>query len=217
MNDIAVLVQIVFAILLLVVTVYYLFVSKRKPARKTVLIVGPCGSGKTALLYHWSLKKRVQTVTSQTANRWGEIVDFPGHPKLRMGALNLIPQTRRIVYLVDGGCTKESLKLVAENVYDILTHKKLGKYTKMLICSSKSDLPNARTPQELENILNLEIETLRKSRAQELEGDNAGDHYIGVDDEIFNLRKHSPIDVEFGKCSVKNKELDVINEFIKPK
>ena len=117
--------------------------------------------------------------------------------------------------MIDASSSQDTLKLVAENLYDILVSKRLSTVCRLLVCRTKTDLPNAITESALEKTLNAEIETLRKSRSHELEGECAIDNYLGVEDEIFDIRNHSPIEVSFGSISVKEEQTQVVEEFIR--
>ena len=191
-----------------------------------ILLLGPCGSGKTSLFYLWSRsdsgsQKPLLTVTSQSVNRGHvlpenlEVVDYPGHPRLWHGALSLVPRAHKIVFLIDATSNINTLKLVAESIYDVLVVKELSPSTRVLICRNKTDLKSAISQEDLVATLNKQIETLRKSRAQELEGDNAADQFLGFDDEPFDLTLHSPISIEFGACSVRKGKIGDIERFLR--
>jgi signal recognition particle receptor subunit beta len=186
------------------------------------LLMGPSGSGKTSLFFSWELKdgKLAKTVTSQTTNRsrFGgslqrDIVDCPGHPRLRPMGSKMVPRANRIVFLIDGA-DKESMRSAAEYLYDIFTAKKLQPKTRMLVCRNKTDSKQCVSQENMVATINSEIEKLRHSRAQELEGDNAIDQYIGVDGEEFDILKHSPIEVVVGSASVKLRQIQEIERFL---
>ena len=184
--------------------------SKRNMGPDVTLILGPCGSGKTTMFYKWqSPKLKAKTVTSQSINRGfvfgkNEVIDYPGHPRLRGGLSTLIPRARKIVFLLDSSDTMDGFKSAAELLYDIFVMKGLRPDAQMLIGCHKSDLEGSRDCNAVEKILNDQIELLRKSRMQgELEGDNSVDQYLGVDDEPFDLNNHSPIRVEFTSSNIK--------------
>ena len=186
-----------------------------------ILLLGPCGAGKTSLFYKWSEPSltRPLTVTSQSANRGNffnhQVIDYPGHPRLWHGVLALLPKTSRIVYLLDATADETQLKPIAENLYDLLVSKHLqSSRCRMLICLNKTDA-SKKSLQETLVALNKEMDTLRTSRAQELEGDNAADQFLGFEDEPFDLKEHAPIKVEFGTCSVLKSRISEIETFIR--
>jgi signal recognition particle receptor subunit beta len=184
------------------------------------LILGPCGAGKTSLFYRWSLPETaIKTVTSQAPMRGRvlkgssiEIVDFPGHPRLRHGALSLLPRSQKIVFLLDS--TSKDLKVAAEQLFDVFVSKELRTDAKLLICRNKVDLRNSKSESVLLGELNDEFEKLRGSRAQQLDGDSAHDQYLGVADEPFDIKVHCPIDVEFGSISVAKGDLNDVEAFL---
>jgi signal recognition particle receptor subunit beta len=210
------------AILVLIISfviLYRLTSTSRSGGPDVTLLLGPCGAGKTAMFFKWqSPKLKIKTVTSQSINRGfvlgkNEVIDYPGHPRLRGGLSTLIPRARRIVFVVDSASSDEEFKSAAELLYDIFVTKDLRPDTQMLIACNKSDLQGGHSCREVEKNLNIHIELLRRSRMQgELEGDNSIDQYLGVDDEAFDLRTHSPLKIEFASTSLK--KLDDIEFFI---
>jgi signal recognition particle receptor subunit beta len=175
----------------------------RRPARDLILLLGQCGAGKTTLFYHWSNKgmKNIKTVTSQNPNRGfvledikHEVIDYPGHPRLRSGAFNLMPRA-----------DKGSLKSVAENLFDIFAFKDLSNKTRMMLCFNKSDLTTAMKYEEILTVINQEIESLRKSRS---------DEFVGIEGESFDILTHAPVSVTLGTSSVIKRDLESIDQFL---
>lgn len=195
--------------------------SSNRARGDLALILGPCGSGKTSLFMHWSLPgSKVKTVTSQSPNRGKvltgcplEIVDFPGHPRLWHGALSLLPRSQKIVYMIDS--TSTDLKVVAESLYDIFVARGLRSDCKLMICRNKTDLSKScMSESDIVSTLTSEIEKLRKSRSQALDGENAHEQYLGVLDEPFDISLHAPIDVTFGSSSVTTNKIAEIESFL---
>ena len=173
-------IEIIAALLLVVIgtiSVLRRFLTPSNSSETAVLLLGPCGSGKTSLYSHLRARPRADTVTSQTVNRTiicldekkkVEIIDYPGHPRLWAEAASIVPQVSKIIYLVDACKDPCCLKRVAENLYDLLVLKNLPRSTRMLICRNKTDGSVLINQESLETTLNKEIDLLRKSRAQEL-------------------------------------------------
>jgi signal recognition particle receptor subunit beta len=195
--------------------------SSNRTRGDLALVLGPCGSGKTTLFMRWSLpNSQVKTVTSQSANRGKvltgcplEIVDFPGHPRLWHGALSLLPRAQRVVFIIDA--TSSDMKAVAESLYDIFVAQGLRDDCKLMICRNKTDISKSCVSEsQLVNTINTEIEILRKSRPQALDGENGHDQYLGVLDEPFDISLHAPIDVSFGSSSVAKNKIAEIESFL---
>ena len=224
-------IEIIAALLLVVIGTISLlgrFFTSSGSSDTAVLLLGPCGSGKTSLFSHLRARPRPDTVTSQTVNRTVicldekknqqkiEIIDYPGHPRLWAGAASIVPKVSKIIYLVDACKDPSCLKRVAEHLYDLLVLKNLPRSARMLICRNKTDGSVLIDDECLEATLNKEIDLLRKSRAQELEGENAADQFLGFDDEhAFDLKIHAPISIDFGSCSVVKSRISDIEKFLR--
>ena len=207
-------------LLLLVLIFRTVFSGKRNGSKGDIaLLLGPCDAGKTSLFLSWSMPGKLQkTVTSQSPNRGRvlpncalEIVDYPGHPRLWHGALSMLPRVHKIVYLIDSSAV--DVKSVSENLYDLMVSKNLREDCQLLICRNKTDSRKKIISQDdLVKSINSEIEKLRKSRAQSLDGEQ--ENYLGLVDEEFDLRTHAPISVAFASSSVKSKKIDEIESFL---
>jgi len=133
-----------------------------------------------------------------------EIVDYPGHPRLRAGAHSLIPRAHKIVYMIDSNDTA-SLKSVSENIFDIFTLDSLSPKTQFMICLNKCDIATSKDMEEILNIMNKEIESLRKSRP---------DDFVGIEGESFDIMIHAPVPMIIGAASVTKGKLDEVDKFL---
>mmetsp|Transcript_5758 Transcript_5758/g.16276 ORF Transcript_5758/g.16276 Transcript_5758/m.16276 type:complete len:255 (-) Transcript_5758:52-816(-) len=201
--------------------------GKRKRG-DTVLLLGQCGSGKTALFF----KLRdddgaVQTVSSLKPLRDSfaikalegsptlDFVDCPGHPRMRGRGAELLKEAKCIVYLVDSE-DKPKLKDAAEHLYELLTHPDLLQlHTPILLALNKTDLSTARTEKFILDELDREIEIMRNSRGAALEGQDAADSYLGIEGEKFKLLQHAPCPVQTCRISVKKPALDPLYDFLR--
>lgn len=203
-------------------------VLRKKRARGQVaLLLGQCGSGKTALFFRLRDQAEVQSVSSLKPTRDKmriggvdlpspvEVVDFPGHHRLRGRAADMLREARCIVYVVDSD-DKQRLKDVAEHLYELFTHPEvLDLHTPLLLALNKIDLPTARPEKYIIEEIEREIEIMRGSRAATLEGQDQADSYLGVDGQKFKLMEHAPCPVETCRISVKKPLLDPLYDFLR--
>lgn len=195
--------------------------KKRAVARgDAVLLLGPCGAGKTALFYALRGKPVPDTVSSLAVNSGSldvagaprPLTDFPGHQRLKAKAMQEVKAARCVVYLIDS-TEKQQIRDAAEQLYDLLTYQELiDRRTPILVCASKRDLPTSRKETQVEDELTREIERMRKSRLQTLDGEDAADHFLGVEGEAFRFA-HAPVRVDFAAVSVP-KDLAPIRDFL---
>jgi len=205
--------------------------KKRRQRGQSLLLLGQCGAGKTALYYQ--LKDNtteVKFVSSLTANRekivikvgdseeeLGPIdtIDYPGHQRFRGRQADLYGDAKCIVYLVDSE-DKQKLKDAAEHLYEILTCEEVIElHIPILLCCNKIDLPGARTEKYILEEIEREMEQMRASRGATLEGQDQADSYLGVDGEKFKLVEHSPCPIEICRISIKKPELEPVYDFLK--
>merc|ERR1740121_228692 len=200
--------------------------GKSKVRGQVALILGQCGAGKTALFFRLRDKVEVQSVSSlkplrdkmqieELAAGAVEVVDYPGHQRMRGRAAELLPEARCIVYLVDSE-DKPRMKDVAEHLYELFTHPQIvDLHIPILLAFNKIDLPTARTEKFIVDEIEREIEIMRNSRGATLEGQDQADSYLGVDGEKFKLLEHSPCPVETCRISVKKPVLDPLYDFMR--
>jgi len=205
--------------------------TKRRGRGQLALILGQCGAGKTAMFYRMRDQEEVQSVSSLKAQRDTfkiqvgegsdevlgplEVVDYPGHARLRTKAAELLPQARCIVYVVDSE-DKQRLKDVAEHLYELLTDPEVNElHTPILLACNKSDLSTARTEKFIVEEIEREMEQMRVSRTAALEGQDSAESYLGVDGEKFKLLEHAPCPVSTCRISSKKAILDPLYDFLR--
>ena len=134
-------------------TVFYLYTRKRRLGRgrwdkcqtrninssnfSDVLICGICDSGKTTLFSQLISAKLVQTYTSMTHNQMTlqvenkasvELVDVPGHERVRGQVLESFSSTARaILFVVDSNTVSKQIRDVAECLHSILSLQIIAK------------------------------------------------------------------------------------------
>jgi len=218
--------------------------KKRKARGQKLLIIGQTGAGKTALFFRLRdcvpvdtvsslkplsdiIKIKPQAEGSDSGAAGGddgadddafgpvEVVDFPGHNRLRGKLAEQIGEARCIVYVVDSE-GKQKLKDAAEHLYELLTHPDVCElHTPILLALNKIDLPGARTEKFVMEELDREIEQMRVSRSACLEGQDQADSYLGIDGEKFKLLEHSPVPIEACRVSVKKPQLQPVYDFLR--
>lgn len=205
---VAVLVGLVTVLILL-----YLYTRRRRLGRD-VLICGISDSGKTTLFSQLVSGKLVQTYTSMTHNKMTfpvenkasvELVDVPGHERLRGQVLDTFSSsTRALVFMVDSNTVSKQIRDVAECLHSILAQKIISKNSPpLLILCNKQDADLAKGSPAVQNLLEKEIEKVRKTRSNQLagiEGEDCGVVYIGKEGKTFEF-KDLPADVQFEESS----------------
>lgn len=125
------------------------------------LMLGLDGAGKTTILYKLKLNEtvntiptigfNVETVTFQklTLTVW----DVGGQEKIRPLWKYYFPNTTTLVFVVDSSDV-DRLSDAKEELFSLLGEQELAG-TQLLVFANKQDMPNAKTPAELTQILDL--------------------------------------------------------------
>jgi signal recognition particle receptor subunit beta len=222
-------------VLLLAVASFFIFILffvfrgafRRKQRGNTILLVGVCNSGKTSIFMKLVHNKDVQTVTSMKVNSIetnlnGQInkkinlVDFPGHDRLREQIHNYLPGTGGVVFVIDAA--NPQIRQSAQLLYDLLVDPIVNtNRIPIHVASNKNDIQLAKTVEKLRTELESEIEMLRKTR-QSAPGsthvDNTEQIFIGIEGVPFKM-EHLPFPVTFSETSVREESLDSLKEFMR--
>ena len=214
-----------------------------KASDSLVLICGAVGSGKTRLFHRLLMGKDYVpslTVSSSVASqgkyvssdekegksRSIDLMDYPGHARLRNGLLNraMLSQSRlkRILFIVD---SSTSLTESADFFYDILLsaqNKLLNKNVEILVCCNKVDTKLAKNYKRIQLQMKAELNRLRGTRGtMSTEGNDDGDTGLIEGPQLLGQAGVSldwdsvPCNVSFVSCSCEDGQgLGEIREFI---
>lgn len=203
--------------------------------RKSVLFLGPCSAGKTAMMHRLCHDRTVSTVTSMQAcgylykvNRNGgengssgpsaSLVDYPGHERLRGGLREELRKAERVVFVLDGSCLASQISAAAELFYDVLSDPLMKGCRALLVALNKSDLKEAKASRA-KTLLQKEVEKLRGTRGtlgtQGEEDDLPATMALGRPGQPFSLEVDSPCEVVMAGCSVKDGSLDAVADFVR--
>jgi len=210
---------------------------RRKTRKRSVLLLGPCGAGKTVLIFQLCHGEIPQTVTSMKENvmvyndeelkKPVEMIDFPGHERLRSNLLSRVEETSAIIVLLDSNNMKAHIRPTAEILFDILTHPSMeNNPPPLLVVCNKQDLPNAKAEIRIKKALELELDNLKKTRGKlsdvllsadqtdpktKLEQEQLSLGQIG---KPFAFDVDSPCQVEFCKASITQGNVQEIKKFM---
>lgn len=198
---------------LLTLLLLYLYTRKRRLGRE-VLICGICDSGKTTLFSQLLSAKLVQTYTSMTHNQMTlpvenksslELVDVPGHERVRGQVLESFSSTARaILFVVDSNTVSKQIRDVAECLHSILSLQIISQNSPpVLIICNKQDADLAKGSPAVQNLMEKEIEKVRRTRSSQLagiEGDEGSVVFIGKEGKAFEF-KDLACEVQFEECS----------------
>lgn len=213
-------------ILIFIVTCVIIFIifGRRKREVK-IYLVGCAGSGKTKLFYYLSTKQILPTLTSQSRNQYqielndkkGNLIDLPGHPRIRTEVMNSIKDATAIIFVIDSQTALEKMSDIGNFVYDILIEEQIYKRkVPILIVGSKSDLSNARSIDMISSELENELDYIRKNRQRSTYVENNEDStlFLGQEDTDFSFSQLSN-SVTFCACSVNTEKVEDVLDFIK--
>jgi signal recognition particle receptor subunit beta len=187
-------------------------------------MVGLTSSGKTKLFYSLVTHKSLFSVTSQVRNEWPllvgkrivNLVDVPGHPRVRTEVLSAVKTADAIVLVLDSESFLKVVSDIGNFLYDLLSVPEVvKKRIPFLIVGSKSDLPNARSVTVIRDELQKEIDAIRENRQQSdyVEIDAGGHLFLGREGIPFDFG-HLRNPVTFGSCSVNNNDVGTVIDFI---
>ncbi|ETV73156.1 hypothetical protein H257_11974 [Aphanomyces astaci] len=185
--------------------------------RDVILLLGPCGGGKTALFHRLrDGPTKVDTVTSmketlETFPLFDEdaatvsVLDFPGHERLRSQVSQFYPIAKKLVFVVDATTIGDAAQVrkAAEFLYDIFVHPKLhDNGIPLLVACSKADMSSAATPANIQTILEAELSQLKSTRASLETHDDDESIPLGRENVPFAFDVDAPCEVVFEGYSI---------------
>ncbi|KZO97870.1 P-loop containing nucleoside triphosphate hydrolase protein [Calocera viscosa TUFC12733] len=136
-------------LLALIVTIYLLNKKSQKDRIKSVLLVGPSDSGKTALFTNVVYQQHLASHTSLQANiglfqqdsKLIRVIDIPGHPRLRNRFKEHLATVDGVVFTVDANTVARNGAIVAEHLHLVLSAvQPLSRPPRLFLLATKADL-----------------------------------------------------------------------------
>ena len=193
----------------------------------SVLLLGCLRAGKTALFHRMLHGDAVKTVTSMAAAERtiafgsGEsaatvnVIDFPGHRRLRGGLAAVLRRAKAIVFVVDSATVANDLTAIAEFLYEVLTDRSVSAaQPPVLFACNKQDARLAKAPSKVRSMVEKEMEELSSTRSSMEEEGGGALASLGRADEEFDFEVDCPCKVSFVGCSAAAAEVDEVRAFI---
>jgi len=166
--------------LVIFISTILLFVRSSSSKANQILLLGICDSGKSLMYSQLILKSYHPTFTSMKENTGSynlegnksfEVVDVPGHERLRVTCFdNLKSNARGIVFVVDSTTLQKELKDVAVFLYDIMTDNVIfRRKTPILVACNKQDQLKAKGCQIVKSQLEKEMTIVRHTKQAALQ------------------------------------------------
>jgi len=172
----------------------------RKRLGREILICGACDSGKTTLLGQLVAGKPVETYTSMVENiqPWAsaggpslQLVDVPGHERIRTSIVERYGAgARGILFVVDSGTLTKQVRDVAEFLHCILSLPSVhGNSPPLMVLCNKQDQGLAKSSQLIQSALEKEMDKVRVSRSNQLDGQEgqAATIFLGKEGKAFEF------------------------------
>uniref|UniRef100_A0A0A9WHU9 Signal recognition particle receptor subunit beta n=1 Tax=Lygus hesperus TaxID=30085 RepID=A0A0A9WHU9_LYGHE len=207
-------INIIIAVCVVLLTlVFYLIYNRVRSTKRSILLTGICGGGKT-LLYtrlvlecfkntHTSIKENVSEYITDAGSSV-ELVAIPGHERLRTRFLDQYKSCARgLIYVIDSATIQKEVKDVAEFLYNILTDPEIvGSCNNVLIFCNKQDIPTAKGASLIKTLLEKELNTLRSTKTHALEsteGEETKEIFLGSPAADFVFEQLHPCEVKFAE------------------
>jgi signal recognition particle receptor subunit beta len=227
--------QLYVAIGVVLFTIFLLLLVRlfKRTALNTIVLTGLTGSGKTVVFYQLRDGSSHQgTVTSMEPNEGTfvlhsettkkgksikpvNVVDVPGHSRLRPKLDEFLPRAAGVVFVVDAVEFLPNSRAASEYLYDILTRASVvKKKIPVLILCNKVDKVTAHTKDFIRKQLEKEIEKLRASRTAVSAADIANEYTLGVAGETFAFA-HCSNKVNIAETSALTGDISQLEQFIR--
>ncbi|KAL8273904.1 hypothetical protein Esti_002227 [Eimeria stiedai] len=143
-----------------------------------------------------------------------ELIDCPGHLRLRPKALAAAATSSALIFFVDAA-DKPALKNAAEFLFELFCLPAIHeRRPPMLLVANKMDLPEARGQRAVVEDLEKEIERCRVSRQLTFEGEDAAACFLGREGSRFLLHDDSPCPLEVCCAAVRDDDFTRVSDFI---
>ena len=205
----------------------------------SILLVGPCNSGKTSLFLTLKNGKLGQgTVTSMQPNegfvkisqgdgqapREVHVIDLPGHPRLESFFFKHVNAAKGVIFMIDSIEFMPNKEEIARQVYRLLSSPVIrGRGIPILMACNKADggakahtvdFIRKRLEKDIQEIhaSNYNLESIGSEKEQEHNFLFEGDSFK-FSDLAVKRKFHRPLTVTFAKISVLDGDLEAVKDF----
>ncbi|KAI9304664.1 signal recognition particle receptor beta subunit-domain-containing protein [Cunninghamella echinulata] len=211
----------------IIAVIVALSLVKKQQKGNTLLILGIPDAGKTSLFTLLRYGKLASTVTSMKENEGKvaienksfDLVDMPGHERVRYRYLDFLPVSYKIIFVLDSTTLHRQVRPVAEYLYHLLANPIVQQNkTPIFIACNKHDMFTALPISKIKPLLEAEINRLRATRTaavEKQESDNMDDQeaYLGYEGEAFQF-DHVDNEIEFEQCSILKNDIDKLTQWV---
>ncbi|KAF2357333.1 Signal recognition particle receptor beta subunit [Trinorchestia longiramus] len=145
---------------------------------RSIVLIGNCESGKTALLYTLTRGQTPITVTSfkeneelyDAGNKSVHLVDVPGHERVRSNSFDKHKSNARaIMFLLDSSSLGSQVRDVAEQLYTVLSDPVVqSNRCSVAVLCNKQDQELAKSSSIIQRALQKEFDMLRETFSSRL-------------------------------------------------
>ncbi|CRL07172.1 CLUMA_CG020160, isoform A [Clunio marinus] len=211
------------ALIIFITFVMIFFIKRQKAKRNDIVLTGTSESGKT-LLYSLIISgKEIDSFTTIKENigmltlksKIYQLVDLPGHEKLRLRLLDSYKATSKaLIFVIDSSTIQKEIKDVADFLYAILADKALSNIP-ILILGNKQDETMSKGKYIIEQMLEKEINLIRTTKTNQLkfEGSQETMKFLGRRDMDFKF-SHISQTIAFAESSAKNNNIEELIYFL---
>lgn len=174
---------------LLVLVLVVLYITTKRSGKRSsnngVILVGPCGAGKTVIFQQLCYGGVAETVTSMSpayseytfesreTSKKITMIDFPGHQRQRPALLGLLSGAKCLVVVVDSSNSKQ-VKEASDLLFSVLTYPLLPRSTPVIVFCNKMDVEGSKSADRVKLLLQKELATMRNTRgSMSQEGDDS--------------------------------------------
>lgn len=192
-----------------------------------VILWGPCNAGKTCLFYRLGEDRFASTCTSMMPNQGNlvigknkyNVLDLPGNHRLISNLDNALEKAGLIVFVLDASTLKSQIASISQSLYELLTKPILSDNNiPVIVACNKQDDTLAVTDTQTCNLLENELERLRKTRSTKLMQFDAQDEdnsciTLGIVGSSFKF-DHLDHSIEFISCSALSGNIQPLQQMI---
>ncbi|ORX53686.1 P-loop containing nucleoside triphosphate hydrolase protein [Hesseltinella vesiculosa] len=149
-------------------------------------------------------------------NKTLEVVDIPGHERLRYRYADFLNVAQCVLFVVDSTTLHRNVRPVAEYLYDLLANPivQAQKIPVLIVCN-KQDMITALPKIKVQTLLESELNRLRSTRTASVEKQESDEQeaYLGYEGEAF-VFDHVDNPIDLVEVSISSKQVEPITDWM---